>query len=60
MEWQILFVDRVFDLLTDRMVDSFVIRIIDLLTDVVFEFRWDSTSTNLMRSFCVSSVFTVM
>ena len=37
MEWQILFVDRVFDLLTDRMVDSFVIRIIDLLTDVVFE-----------------------
>ena len=39
MEWQLLFVDRVFDLLTDRMVDSFVIRIIDLLTDVVFEFR---------------------
>ena len=31
MEWQILFVDRVFDLLTHRMVDSFVIRIIDLL-----------------------------
>ena len=52
--------DRVIDLLTDRMVDLFVTRIIDLLTDVVFEFRLDSTSTNLMRSLCVSLVFTVM
>ena len=53
------FFELALDLLTERMVDLFVVRIIYLLTDALVDL-FVFQSTNLMRSLCVSLVFTVM